>query len=171
VKSSCHHTGTKSYSTEDASVYNVWRSRLSGWMPVTVSTDTNGNYAYYATQALPPYCGCWHRHANKQSLTKVVLWFARPVAFGLRLMACALQASARFEKADHVHLTMIASYCAQHARSGGLAGFMRLRCWPVRRQGGRAPSSPPTHCFGLVSRHRMLMSSRPITAITLIGGL
>jgi YHYH protein len=59
--SSYQYTGNKSYSTEDASVYNVY---VAGYNNSTLDkcngkTDAAGNYAYYATKTYPYYLGCY----------------------------------------------------------------------------------------------------------------
>lgn len=61
IVSAYRYTGTKSYNTEDASVYNVYEAGYQGSTldACNGKTDASGNYAYYATKRYPYYLGCY----------------------------------------------------------------------------------------------------------------
>ena len=61
VVSAYKYIGTKSYSTEDATVFNIYEAGYNGSTldKCNGKTDANGNYAYYATKTYPYYLACY----------------------------------------------------------------------------------------------------------------
>ena len=61
IISAYRYIGSANYSTEDATVYNVFEAGYQGSTldACNGKTDASGNYAYYATKRYPYFVGCY----------------------------------------------------------------------------------------------------------------